>query len=161
MIEKHPNPFPDDPDRREIWEILMRRDFESFLAGDWSRTEADFLAEEFQGIDGGKVPNPDQWRIKYADLGAYRDEWLRQAEEFQSVEFEGIAKLDFFFQSVQLNDIDIQGGRALAHKKFDGAAVSTTGEPVRLLWQTLYLLKRVHGHWKITGFVGYLPNPLP
>jgi hypothetical protein len=161
MNEIHPNPFPSDPDRHEIWEILMRRDFESFVAGDWNRTAPDFLEEEFLGMDGGKQPNPDLWRIKYADLATYRDEWLRQAEEFQPVEFRDVDKLDFLFRSVILNDIEIQGSRAVAHKKFDGEAVTTGGENVRLLWQTLYLLKKVGGQWKITGFVGYLPNPLP
>lgn len=39
------NPFAGDPDCHEIWEILMRRDFEAFVAADWSRAEPDFLAE--------------------------------------------------------------------------------------------------------------------
>ncbi|MFV0415375.1 MAG: hypothetical protein ACK5NG_03310 [Chthoniobacterales bacterium] len=158
--EKYPNPFPSDPDRHEIWEILMRRDFEAFVGNNWSLTEPDFLENEFQGIDGGKVPNPDEWRIKYADLATYREEWLRQAAEFQDVEFRGISKLDFLFQSVVMNDIEIHGNRAMAHKKFDGMTTATKGDEVRLLWQTLYLLKKVDGHWKICGFIGYLPNPL-
>lgn len=161
MSQKHPNPFPEDADRHEIWEILMRRDFESFIAGDWSMTAPDFLEEEFQGIDGGKVPNPDDWRIKYADLASYRDEWLRQAEEFKPVELEGVDKLDFLFRTCSMQDIDIKGIRAVAHKKFDGQAHTTQGEEMRLLWQTLYLLKKVSGKWRVTGFVGYLPNPLP
>lgn len=161
MSQKHPNPFPSDTDRHEIWEMLMRRDFEAFIHGDWNEVAGDFIEEEFQGIDGGKVPNPDDWRIKYADLTTYRDEWLRQAEEFQGVEFQDMEKLDFFFQACSLNAIDIQGARAVAHKKFDGQAITTTGETIRLLWQTLYLVKKSEGRWKITGFVGYLPNPLP
>lgn len=161
MSESYSNPFPSDPDRREIWEMLMRRDFEAFIHTDWNKVASDFIEEEFQGIDGGKVPNPDDWRIKYADIASYRDEWLRQAEEFKGVEFQDVGKLDFFFQSCTLSDIDIRGERAMAHKKFDGRATTTTGEVVRLLWQTLYLVKKSEDRWRITGFVGYLPNPLP
>jgi hypothetical protein len=161
MNQKHPNPFPTDPDRHEIWEILMRRDFESFLANDWELTAPDFHAEEFQGIDGGKVPDPDQWQLKYADLATYRDEWLRQAEEFQSVTLEGVDKLDFLFQTCTLSHIELRGERAVAHKKFDGRARTMDGHPVCLLWQTLYFLRKIDGCWKVTGFVGYLPNPMP
>lgn len=154
------NPFPNDPDRQEIWEILMRRDFEAFIAADWSLTEPDFVEAEFQGIDGGKIGNPDHWRLKYADLASYRDEWLRQAAEFKDVEFQGISKIDFLFQTCVLRDIDINGDRAVAHKKFDGKTETTQGDAVRLLWQTLYFMKKVDGHWKISGFVGYIPYPL-
>ncbi|MFZ4681563.1 MAG: hypothetical protein ACOYMS_03590, partial [Terrimicrobiaceae bacterium] len=155
------NPFPNDPDRHEIWEILMRRDFEAFIAADWSRTAGDFLEEEFFGLDGDKVSNPDQWRLRFPDLVSYRDEWLAQAAEFAATELKGCSKLDFFFQSVVLREIEITGSRAVAHKKFDGAAESIAGEPVRILWQTLYFLKKRDGRWRITGFVGYLPNPMP
>lgn len=155
------NPFPQDPDRHEIWEILMRRDFEAFIAADWNMTLPDFVEAEFYGIDGGKQPNPDQWHLKYPSLPVYRDEWLRQADEFQSVEFRSISKLDFLFQTCTLNEIEIQGERAVAHKKFDGQTETTQGEAVRLLWQTLYFMKKVGGHWKIAGFVGYLPYSMP
>lgn len=47
------NPFLHDPVRREIWDVLMRRDFEAFLAADWSMTGPDFLEKEFLGLDGG------------------------------------------------------------------------------------------------------------
>ena len=155
------NPFPNDPDRHEIWEILMRRDFEAFLAADWSLAAGDFLEEEFFGLDGDKVSNPDHWRLRFPDLASYREEWLAQAAEFAATELKGWAKLDFFFQSVVLREIEITGSRAVAHKKFDGAAESIAGEPVRILWQTLYFLKKRDGRWRITGFVGYLPNHMP
>ena len=155
------NPFPNDPDRHEIWEILMRRDFEAFLAADWSLAAGDFLEEEFFGLDGDKVSNPDHWRLRVPDLASYREDWLAQAAEFAATELKGWAKLDFFFQSVVLREIEITGSRAVAHKKFDGAVESIAGEPVRILWQTLYFLKKRDGRWRITGFVGYLPNPMP
>lgn len=153
------NPFAGDPDRHEIWEILMRRDFEAFVAADWSRAEPDFLAEEFQGLDGGRQPDPDRWHLRFADLATYRAEWLAQAADFQKLELQGTTKLDFLFAATSLRDIEITGARAVAHKKFQGRATSTLGVPLVLAWQTLYLLRKVGTRWKITGFVGYLPNP--
>jgi hypothetical protein len=154
------NPFAGDPDRSEIWEVLVRRDFEAFVAADWSIIADDFVEEEFQGIDGAKLPNPDKWTLRFPDLAGYRDEWIGQAAEFKPVEFKGVSKLDFLYQAGVLTDIEIKGSRAFAHKKFDGTAETTDGKPIRFLWQSLFSLKRVNGHWKVTGFVGFLPNPL-
>jgi len=152
------NPFEHDPDRHEIWEILMRRDFEAFVAADWTRAEPDFLAAEFLGIDGSKQADPDCWRLHFADLASYRAEWLAQAADFQKVELQGMTKLDFLFSATFLREIEITGTRAMAHKKFLGSATSTLGVPLQLAWQTLYLLRKAGSQWKITGFVGYLPN---
>ncbi len=161
MTPRSQNPFPEDADRHAIWEILMRRDFVAFLAADWSLTAPDFCAEEFYGLDGEKQPNPDRWRLKFSDLASYREEWLKQAVEFQQTQFKETALLDAFFEICTMRDIEISGSRAVAHKKFDGQLEPVTGELVRLLWQTLYFLKKTSAGWKVTGFVGYLPNPLP
>ena len=154
------NPFLNDPDRHEIWEILMRRDFEAFVASDWSLTEADFLEDEFQGIDAVYLSNPDHWRLRFPTLSSYRDEWLAQAADFKEIELLGTSKLNFLYQAATLDTIEIIGGRALAHKKFSGSSNTTTGTPLRLLWQSVYFLRKAGSHWKITGFVGYLPNPM-
>ena len=155
------NPFPNDPDRREIWDILMRKDFEAFVAADWSVTAPDFIVDEFLGIDGHSSDDPDRWTLRFPRLDAYRSEWLRQAVEFQSVTLVGTTKLDFLYAAAQINHIEIHDGRAVAHKKFDGRATTGSGTELILNWQTLYFLRNVDGHWKITGFVGYLPNNRP
>ena len=49
----------------------------------------------------------------------------------------------------------------LARKKFHGNAQKKDGQELRVNWQTLYFLKKIDGHWKISGFLGYLPNPMP
>lgn len=153
------NPFTKDSDRREIWDILMRRDFEAFLACDWSLTSADFLAAEFLGVDGCHRSNPDHWRLTFPTLESYRDEWLRQARDFSEVELIGVSKLEFLYQAAVLRDIEIAGARAIAHKKFDGAAKTSAGGEVRLDWQSLYFMKKHRSRWRIIGFVGYLKNP--
>lgn len=75
------NPFTADPDRHAIWEMLMSRDFDAFLAADWSMVAGDFDIEAFFGLHAHGAPNPDAWRLDFPTLGAYRDEWLRQAAE--------------------------------------------------------------------------------
>jgi hypothetical protein len=154
------NPFPQgDPDRHEIWEMLVERDIAAFLASDWSMLADDFAAEQFAGYAG--TSNPDHWRIAYPTLDAYRDEWLRMAKQYSTVSLQGISLRDFFHQTTVLRDIEINGDLAMIHKKFDGRATSTTGEPVVMNWQTIYWMRRFPSGWKITGFLGFLPNPMP
>jgi reactive intermediate/imine deaminase len=162
MIQDYPNPFPEgDPDRRAIWEILVRRDINAFLAANWSIIEADFLPEEFVAYDAAGRSNPDHWRINFPTLKAYRDEYLRQAAEFTKVRLVGQTKVDFLHRTAVLRDIEIAGDRALAHKKFDGHAITETGAEVRLNWQSLFFLRKHQNRWRVTSFVGYLPNPMP
>ena len=155
------NPFPpSDADRHEIWEILMRHDFEGFVAGDWKMLEPDFAEESFLGIDARKSADPDEWRIAYPTVESYRDEWLRQVEAFCTIQLRTLSTHDFLYRSAHLDVIEIAGNRALAHKKFDGCAETVTGETVTFRWQSLFQMIRIHGTWKIAGFIGYLPNPL-
>jgi len=151
------NPFPLDPDRREIWDMLVRRDIEAFVAGDWSMTAPDFDEAAFFAINGRASGNPDTWRVTYAVLDDYRDDWLAQGramrEEFVDVERS-------LYEATTLRDIDINGDRAVAHKKFDGAVHRHDGSRQVLNWQTLYYCRRIDGRWRIVGFTGYLPSPM-
>ena len=153
------NPFPpSDPDRHAIWEMLVARDIQAFVAADWNLVAEDFLADEFLGIDARRSANPDGWRLAYPKLAPYRAEWLRQAINFQSAHAE--ADLAAAIHALTtLRDIEIHGERAVAHKKFDGPLKMRDGVQ-HLAWQTLYHCRKVRGVWKITGFTGYLPNPM-
>lgn len=153
------NPFPNDPDRRAIWEMLVERDIRAFVEQDWSMVESDFIAEGFMGIDGRGLSNPDGWQITYPTLEAYRDEWLRQAKMTAETEF--AEELEpALIHATTLRDIEIAGDLALVHKKFDGSVAKKDGGSVVLNWQSLYCCRKVHGEWKITGFTGYLPHPM-
>lgn len=155
------NPFPaTDPERRELWEMLVNRDFTAFLAQDWSLMDPDFWAEGFCGIDARSSADPSQWRIPFPSVESYRNEWLRQAEQFAAVELVGTGKLDFLFACSRLERIEITGDRAIAHKKFDGSAKTVAGEDIQFHFQSVFQLVRIKGQWKIAGFVGYLPNPI-
>lgn len=153
------NPFPDDPDRKEIWTMLVERDIAAFCAADWSMVADDFISDGFMGLDGGKIADPDHWKINYSNLSLYRDEWLRQAEIFKNSDWLE-DPVDTFFALTDLTQIDLVDDTALAHKKFDGFLTRLNGEKVILNWQTLYQCRKKDGRWKISGFMGYLPYPL-
>lgn len=153
------NPFAGDPDRHAIWDMLVARDIEAFLACDWSRVEPDFAANRFLGIDGKASGNPDNWRISFPNLAAYRDSWLAGAHDFASRAVAETARQGVF-GATRLDEIEIAGDRALAHKKFDGKVAMADGTFDILNWQSIYTLARLPAGWKLTGFIGYLPHPM-
>jgi len=160
LSDSQTNPFAgQDADRAAIWDMLVLRDIDAFVAADWSQVAADFDEAAFFGVDGGKAANPDAWRLGFPDLETYRAEWLRQAEVFAKTDFAEDARAAIF-DATRLDHIEINCGRAIAHKKFDGAITKADGSEDRLLWQTLYFCVLKNGRWKICGFAGYLPNPL-
>jgi hypothetical protein len=153
------NPFPNDPDRKALWDMLVLRDIEAFLAGDWSLVESDFIADGFFGLHGMKSDNPDTWRMGFPRLEDYRDRWLDQSRVTATTDYAEPIRTALF-RATNLSAIDIAGDRAVAHKKFDGRLARADGGSDSLNWQTLYLCARAAGTWKITGFVGYLPFPM-
>ncbi|WP_152048744.1 hypothetical protein [Aureimonas psammosilenae] len=164
MVEPNRNPFRNpfdaaDEARRAIWTMLVERDIAAFLLADWSLVEDDFVAEGFLGIDGRRSSDPDGWRLAFPTLDAYRDEWLRQARDFAEGSYAEDPRAAIF-SATTLEDIEIAGTAALVRKKFDGSLRKTDGSVDRMLWQTLYHCRLHEGRWKITGFTGYLPNPM-
>lgn len=151
------NPFPADPDRAQIWEMLVERDFRAFVAGDWSLVADDFLPDSFVAVDGQMRSNPDSWRLGFRTLDDYRASWQEQSTAMRDL----VVDLETgLYEATTLRDIEVDGDRAIAHKKFDGQARRHDGSLITLRWQSLYLCKRVDGRWRILGFVGYLPNPM-
>ncbi len=160
MRDPFRNPFPpEDPARHAIWEMLVTRDIDAFLAADWSAVEGDFIPAGFLGIDAGKETNPDRWKLAFPTLEAYRDEWLRQARDFQTQSFAEDARTAIF-TTTRLEDIEFNGEAALVRKRFDGSITKADGTRDILKWQTLYYCRLHEGRWKIAGFTGYLPNPM-
>jgi hypothetical protein len=152
------NPFgSSDPDRREIWDILMRGDVESFLERDWGAMADDFVSSGFFGIDAKKNPDPQQWKLTFPTIESYRAEWLRQAADFGPVELLDEPKLDFLYRAAELLEIEITGDSAMGRKKFNAETCVRGGSPLLMNWQTLYVMRKESGRWKIAGFVGYMP----
>lgn len=153
------NPFPHDSDRRAIWSMLVERDIDAFVSADWEKVADDFIEEGFLGIDAGGSDNPDSWRIGFPTLAAYKEEWLRQANESAKTKYAEDQRLGIF-RATTLQHIEISGDLAVAHKKFDGTIARADGSKDVLNWQTLYFVRRVGGQWKLIGFIGYAPFPM-
>jgi hypothetical protein len=153
------NPFDrqTDSDRFEIWQQLVAADCVAFAAYDWSMIENDFDAEEFEGIRCFHSANPDDWKIIFPDLASYRDSWLTASAEFRAKQFAKLSHLDALLARTHLDEIDICGNRALAHKKFFGEVLLVGGSVLSDRRQTLFRLRRRNGKWKIVGFFGQLP----
>jgi ketosteroid isomerase-like protein len=117
------------------------------------------VEDGFIGIDGRKQVSPDKWRLAFPTLAAYRDEWLRQAKEFAKERLAEDARTAIF-STTTLEDIEIEGDTALVRKKFDGGIAKADGSRDVMQWQTLYYCRLHEGRWKISGFTGYLPNPM-
>lgn len=156
------NPFPGDPDRHEIWHILVEEDIAGFVAADFSRCRLRFDESRFVGYDARKSRCPDDWVVGFATLDEYATLWLDVARQYQQVRLaDGRDLLSFWHDLTDLRQIEIRGDHAVAHKKFNGRALTTEGATLECLWQTLYLLRKLDGQWKITGFVGFLPYEMP
>ncbi|MFV0386546.1 hypothetical protein [Paracoccus sp. (in: a-proteobacteria)] len=156
------NPFPStDPDRRDIWDMLVRRDIDAYVRADWQAVADDFIATGFTGIDARFQPDPDGFALSFPTLPAYRDRWLKKAREFRTEQAAGAFSGDprrAIYHATRLERIEIDGDAALARKKFDGGLHRTNGGFDRMNWQTLYICRRKANRWKIAGFVGYLPH---
>ena len=135
--------------------MLVARDTDAYLNQDWSAVADDFIADGFYGIDARRRPNPDDWRIAYPTLAAYRAEWLRQAA-ITAGQVDRQAARAAFLELVRLCDIEIAGDCAIAHKKFNGRLPNLDGSFEELHWQTLYICRKHGGRWKIASFIGYM-----
>ncbi|MBE9637349.1 hypothetical protein [Salipiger mangrovisoli] len=157
MRDPMQNPFgPEDRARHAIWQMLVSRDIDAFIGADWGMIEADFIPENFIGMNGNFDADPQNWTLSFAALDAYRDEWLRQAAEAQKTVYAEDQRAGIF-RATKLEEIEIDGPVALVRKKFDGTIKRADGGEDRLLWQTLYTCRETPHGWKIAGFVGYLP----
>lgn len=160
MRDPFKNPFPaSDTARHSIWEMLVTRDIDAFLAADWDMVAGDFVEDGFLGISGNRDANPDNWRLAFPNLTAYRDEWLKQAKDFAGESY-GEDTRTAIFTTTTLEVIEVEGETALVRKKFDGGIKKADSTFDVMKWQTLYYCRLHEGRWKISGFTGYLPNPM-
>jgi hypothetical protein len=153
------NPFDcqSDPDRHYIWRRLVEVDCEAFAKGDWSQIEVDFDPTSFEGLRCFHSTDPDKWKIVFADLNSYRDSWLQASQEFGKLQPLGQSRVEVLLARCHLDEIDIAGDRAIAHKKFYGEVPLADGSKLADRRQTLYRLHKQDGVWKIVGFLGQLP----
>jgi hypothetical protein len=152
----HPNPYAPSDERHAVFEMAVVRDVRAFVAGDWAAIAADFVEDGFFGLDGRGDASPASWRLTYPTLGGYRDRWLKQSAEFRARRYErDPAESIFGLLAVPLLELDGDSGVLL--KRFDGTIQPIGGDPITLRWESLFVLRRIGGAWKVQGFVGYLP----
>ena len=156
-MSEHQNPFSNDEDRQEIWDMLVARDIAAFIAADWSIVAGDFVKSGFTGVHAQRSTNPDNWTMAFPSLDQYKTEWLKQAAESQKTAFAEPLEAAIY-RLTSLTQIDIVDGAAIAHKKFDGSIKLLSGSTEILNWQTLYFCRKSEGRWKISGFVGYMAH---
>jgi hypothetical protein len=153
------NPFDPqrEPDRHYVWQRLVSADCEAFACGDWKAIESDFDAEAFEGIRCALSLNPDNWKVAFPDLASYRESWLAASAAYRAKSFATVSHLDALLARTHLDEIEIVGERAIAHKKFFGEVALADGSKLAEWRQTLFRLQRRRGVWKIVGFLGQLP----
>lgn len=154
--DPHRNPF-DDPDRAAIWQMLVPRDIDAFLAADFDAVAADFVDMGFAALSAHFQGDPERFTMAFPDLATYRAEWVRQAQDFAAGRYDGDPRAQIF-AATRLEEITITGDTAMARKRFDGQVRRAGGGADRMNWQTLYWCRKEGGRWKIAGFLGYLPH---
>jgi hypothetical protein len=149
------NPFaPHDADQHAIWELLVRRDSDFFLSGDWLRVVDDYVETGFLGIDAGLSLDPANWRLAFSSVAAYRD--AATAARWDPADFAEPLR-PAWFRCQSITRIDINGDTALAHKRIEGQLQRRSGDTMILAWRSVFHLRREQEAWKIAGFTGYLP----
>jgi hypothetical protein len=151
------NPFPfSDGDRHAIWEMLVRKDIDGFVAQDWSIFANCFKYDGFAGLDAKGSLNPADWDLRFPTVGTYRDAWLDDARRSAETSYAEDRRLGLF-RATNMRDIRIDAATATARKTFDDAIALADGGAQRLNWQSVFFCTKSCHEWKITGFVGFLP----
>ena len=157
------NPFTaKDKDAAQLWEVLVARDIEAFVACDWQLHARDIHAPAFCGINANGSADPASWTLEFADLATYGQTWLRFARESAARSAPELLKREHHKAST-LREVQVGGEVATCLKSFNGAFEHDDGTPEVLHWETLYTCRRIGQDWKIWSFVGFLPgfDPTP
>jgi hypothetical protein len=153
------NPYDaaSDADRHALWQALVARDSDSYVAADWSMCDGDFAHERFEGISAHGSLNPVDWTLRYPTVEAYRDDWLQMAERFLEIPFAATSHRELLYKMQTFAKVEIEGDRAIVWKQFRADEPLVNGDRYSIGAQSVYRLHRIDRQWKIVGFVGYLP----
>ncbi|MBZ5763648.1 hypothetical protein LAV84_29625 [Rhizobium sp. VS19-DR104.2] len=151
------NPFStSDSDRHAIWEMLVRKDIDGFVAQDWSIFTDCFKYDGFAGLDAKGSLDPADWALRFPTVEAYRVAWLEDALRSATTDYAEDRCLALF-RATNMLDIRVDGATAIARKTFDDAIAMVHGGSEKLNWQSVFFCAKTLGMWKITGFIGFLP----
>jgi hypothetical protein len=150
------NPFPADTDRHAIWEMLVRKDVDGFVAQDWTIFAPSFKFDGFCGLDAKDSLDPADWEVRFPTVEAYRDAWLADAERSASTRY-AEDRRDAIYRASNMLDIRVEGQTATARKTFNDKIALEDGGSQTLNWQSVFFCTKEGSAWKISGFVGFLP----
>lgn len=160
-VQKDPfaNPYDAgvDADRHALWDILIARDANAFVAADWLVCDGDFAHDRFEGISAHGSFDPINWTLRYPTVELYRDDWLQMAERFLKVPLASTPHRELLYRMQSFAKVEIADGRAIVWKQFWADEPLVGGERYKICAQSVYRLLSIDGKWKIVGFVGYLP----
>jgi hypothetical protein len=153
------NPYDaaSDADRHALWQALIARDSDSFVAADWSLCNGDFAHERFEGISAHGSLDPIDWTLRYPTVESYRDDWLEMAKRYLKVPLAAVSHRELLYRMQKFAKVEIADDRAIVWKQFRADELLTNGDRYSLSAQSVYRLHRIDGQWRIVGFVGYLP----
>jgi hypothetical protein len=154
------NPYAPGSEQHAVFETAVVRDVEAFVAGDWARVADDFIDEGFFGLDGRGTSDPASWRLSYPTLAAYRERWLTQSAAFRARRYR-VDPVQAMLALLEVPLLELDGDSGLLLKRFDGTIEAEDGELVTLRRESLFVLRRVGGVFRVAGFVGYLPLSTP
>ncbi|AHF87978.1 hypothetical protein RLEG3_02550 (plasmid) [Rhizobium leguminosarum bv. trifolii WSM1689] len=150
------NPFDADADRHAIWEMLVRKDVDGFVAQDWTVFAPSFKFDGFCGLDARGSLDPAGWEVRFPTVEAYRDTWLADAQRSASTRY-AEDRRDALYRASNMLDIRVEGQTATARKTFNDKISLEDGGFQALNWQSVFFCTKEEGAWKISGFVGFLP----
>lgn len=153
------NPFDAsrDADRHALWQVLVARDSDAFVAADWSICAGDFDHLQFEGISANGSAKPTEWTLRYPTVESYRDDWLEMANGFAKIPLAETSHRELLYKMQTFAKVEIAAGRAIVWKQFRADEPQTDGGRYAISAQSVYRLRQLDGQWKIVGFVGYLP----
>ena len=159
MTDHFTNPYSreKDPDRWELWELIVRRDSEAFVRKDWAMINADYDRENFIRAKAYGSGNPHDWRIVSPDLETERNDWLKDAEAFLKLPLKDISQRELIFKMSRLEHIDIKGDWAFCIKQFAANELLQDGGRYIVACESLKIARRIGGKWKLAGAIAYLP----
>jgi hypothetical protein len=146
-----------DADHYALWQALIARDSDAFVAADWSLCDDDFSHDRFEGISAHGSFDPLAWTLRYPTVESYRDDWREMAKRFLEVPLANVTHRALLYRMQTFAKIEIAADRAVVWKQFSADEPLTNGDRYRISAQSVYRLHRTDGRWRIVGFVGYLP----
>lgn len=149
-----------DADRHALWQTLIARDSDAFVAANWALCDSDFSYDRFEGISAHGSFDPLNWTLRYPTVESYRDDWLDMAKRFLKIPLAEVSHRELLYRMQRFAKVEISGDRAIVWKQFSADEPLTNGDRYNISAQSVYRLHRIDNQWRIVGFVGYLPMEL-